>query len=62
MYLREVKDNVYKVCHCFLWVGNIHLIGNGPNDYQNPPDLENDKFQFPIFFFLSFSFQYSTYL
>lgn len=50
MYLREVKDNIYKACHYFPWVGSIHLTGNGPNEYQNPLDLESYKFQFPSFF------------
>lgn len=50
-YMREVKDNTYKVCHNFPWVGNTQLTEEGLNEYQNPPDLEGYMFQFkpPIF-------------
>lgn len=51
MYPREVKENIYKACHYFPWIGNIHLTGKRLNEYQNPPDLESYEFQFqsPVF-------------
>lgn len=51
MCLRQGKDNIYRTCHYFLWVGNIHLTGEGLNEYHNPLCFETYKFQFQSPFF-----------